>query len=74
MAVVFLDYTKVCQEGFLSHLEEIAGNVSQMYEAGRIRPGERNVLVEGLLASASAGSTQMQETVIDWSLQATKES
>ena len=74
VAVVFLDYTKVCQEGFLSHLEEIAGNVSQMYETGRIRPGERNVLVEGLLASASAGSTQMQETVIDWSLQATKAS
>ena len=72
VAAVFLDYAKVSQEGFLPHLEEIAGNINQMDEAARIRPGERNVLIEGVLASAAAGSIQMQETVINWSLQKTK--
>ena len=74
VASVFLDYAKVCQEGFLSLLEDIAGSVTQLYEAGRIRPGERNVLVEGVLVAAEAGSPQLQETVIDWSLQLTKAS
>ena len=74
VASVFLDYAKLCQEGFLPLLEEIAGNVSQLYDAGRIRPGERNVLVEGILAAAVAGSPPIQETVIDWSLQSTKAS
>ena len=74
VATVFLDYAIMCQEGFLSLLEEIAGNVSQLYEAGRIRPGERNLLMDGILASAVTGSPQLQETVIDWSLQMTKAS
>jgi hypothetical protein len=74
VAAVFLDYARLCQEGFLSLLEEIAGNVSQLFESGRIRLGERNVLVEGILAAAVVGSPQLQETVIDWSLQMTKAS
>jgi hypothetical protein len=74
VATVFLDYAKVCPDGFLSYLEDIAGNVNQLYESGRIRPGERNILIEGVLASSLAGTPHLQETVIDWSLQLTKES
>lgn len=72
IAAVFLDYCKFCQEGFLPHVESIAGKVTQLYESGRLRPGERNSIVEGLVIACTAGTIDQQETVINWSLASIK--
>eukprot|EP00889_Picochlorum_renovo_P004980 jgi/Picre1/32010/NNA_007358.t1 len=74
IATVFLDYCKFCQEGFLPHVESIAGKVTQLYESGRLRPGERNSIVEGLVIACTAGTIDQQETVINWSLASIKSS
>lgn len=74
IAAVFLDYCKFCQEGFLPHVESIAGKVTQLYESGRLRPGERNSIVEGLVIACTAGTIDQQETVINWSLASIKSS
>ena len=74
VATVLLDYAKFCQDGFLPHVEDIAGTVTQLYSSRRIRPGERNILIEALLAACVSAPPQVQETVIDWSMHPIKSS
>lgn len=74
VATVLLDYAKFCQQGFLPLIEEVAGTVTQLYDSGRIRPGEKNTIIEGLLAASLSGTTQLQETVINWSMHSIKTS
>ena len=71
---VILDYAKFSPHGFLPHIEEVAGTVTQLYESGRLRPGEKNTIIEGLLAASSSGTLELQETVINWSMHPIKES
>ena len=74
ISCVLLDYAKFCPQGFLPHIEEVAGTVTQLYENGRLRPGEKNTIIEGLLAASLSGTAQLQDTVINWSLQSIKSS
>ncbi len=39
LAVVLLQWTKACPEAFLPHLEALATQVRELWDAGRIRAG-----------------------------------
>jgi exportin-5 len=66
--VVLLAYARACPAAFLPHLEALAGRATELWDAGLLRPGERNALSEGLLAASAAGPPAVQTSVVEWAL------
>lgn len=58
-----LGWTKETPASFLPHLEGLANRVKELWDAGSIRAGEKNVISEAILGAAAAGAPQLQLSV-----------
>ncbi|PRW59064.1 HASTY 1-like isoform X1 isoform B [Chlorella sorokiniana] len=67
-AMVLLQWTKACPEAFLPHLEALATQVRELWDAGRIRAGEKNALQEAIVGAVTAGPPELQAQVVEWVL------
>ena len=74
IAMVLLEYAKCCPEGFAPHVEEMANISSRLKVEKKIRPGEMNTVAEAILASLSDASPDLQERVINWTIDGIKTS
>jgi exportin-5 len=67
-AAVLLEYSKIVPQAFLPHLQGIVGRLNELWEAGQLRPGEKNAVIEALLAASQAGPLELQASLAEYAL------
>jgi exportin-5 len=66
LAKVPLNAAKAAPQALVPHLPAVAARAQQLWDAGRLREGEKLALHEGLMAAASAaGPPQMQAELLE---------
>uniref|UniRef100_A0A1D1ZT05 Uncharacterized protein n=1 Tax=Auxenochlorella protothecoides TaxID=3075 RepID=A0A1D1ZT05_AUXPR len=68
VATLPLAWAKACPDALAPHLEALASRSRQLWDAGRLRAGERNALAEGVLLASAAGGPAAQASVLEWVL------
>ena len=68
IAMVLLEYAKSCPEGFAPYVQEMVNKSSRLKLEKKLRLGEMNTVSEAILASLSDAAPDLQERVINWTM------